>query len=140
MGGQQAQEGLAQQTAQYAAGNQRQYANSLQDLGQEQNRVWDYNKNQPYQQAGAMASQLRNSGMQNLFGGASNLFGAGAAATTPDFNSALASGGGYGGGSKGGMDMGAITKYVQESLPKEARVQIRIGDTKVINKLKSWLR
>jgi len=49
-----------------------------------------------------MASQLRNSGMQNLFGGASNLFGAGAAATTPDFNSALASGGGYGGGSKGG--------------------------------------
>ena len=116
MGGQQAQEGLAQQTAQYAAGNQRQYANSLQDLGQEQNRVWDYNKNQPYQQAGAMASQLRNSGMQNLFGGASNLFGAGAAATTPDFNSALASGGGYGGGK--GMDMGAITKYVQDIIAK----------------------
>ena len=114
--GQQAQEGLAQQTAQYVSANQGKYANSLQELGQEQNRVWDWNKAQPYQQAAQMASQLRNSGMQNIMGGVSNLFGGAAAATTPDFNSALASGGGYGG--KGGMDMGAITKYVQDILAK----------------------
>ena len=54
--------------------------------------------------------------MQNIMGGVSNLFGGAAAATTPDFNSALASGGGYGGGK--GIDQGMISKWLQEVISK----------------------
>jgi hypothetical protein len=88
--------GLAQQTSQYVSGKQGEYANSLQSLGQEQNRVWDWNKAQPYLQAAQMAAQLRGAGMQNIFGGVSGASGAGAEMASPDFNSAINSGRGYG--------------------------------------------
>jgi hypothetical protein len=104
--------GLAQQTSQYVQGNQQNYSNSLGQLGQEQNRVWDWNKAQPYLQAAQMASQLRGSGMQNIFGGVSGAAGAGAEMAKPDFNSAINSGRGYGGqGGSGSMD--DVMKFIQ---------------------------
>lgn len=113
IGGQQnAMGGLAQQTSQYAQGNQQNYANSLGQLGQEQNRVWDWNKAQPYLQAAQMASQLRGSGMQNIFGGVSGAAGAGAEMAKPDFNSAINSGRGYG-GQGGSGNMADVMKFIQ---------------------------
>jgi hypothetical protein len=103
--------GLAQQTSQYVSGKQGEYANSLQSLGQEQNRVWDWNKAQPYLQAAQMAAQLRGSGMQNLFGGISGAAGAGSEMAQPDFNSAINSGKGYG-GQGGSGSMADVMKFI----------------------------
>ena len=103
---------LAQQTSQYVMGNQRDYANSLQSLGQEQNRIWDWNKAQPYLQAAQMAAQLRGTGMQNIFGGVSGAAGAGAEWASPDFNSAINSGRGYGSGGGGNVSNDFLTKVL----------------------------
>ena len=103
--------GLAQTTAQDVAGKQGAYENSLGQLGQEQNRVWDWNKAQPYLQAAQMAAQRRGSGMQNIFSGVSGAAGAGAEMTSPDFNSAINSGRGYG-GSGGGVDSASLMKIL----------------------------
>jgi hypothetical protein len=96
--GQNAQAGLAQNDIQYANEGQNKYINSLATLGQEQNRVWGYNEADKYTQAAQMASELRTAGPQNMFSGASGIFGAAASAVAPDFNAALNSGKGYGGG------------------------------------------
>lgn len=88
---------LAKLTAQQVAGYQGEYANSLLAKGQEENRVWDWNKAQPYLQAAQIAAQLRDSGLKNLYSGGANAFGAAAEATSPDFNSSLL----WGQGNKG---------------------------------------
>jgi hypothetical protein len=67
--------------------------NSLQAKAQEENRVWDWNKADPYLQAARVASQLRDSGTKNLYSGVSNAAGAGAEMASPDFNSSLLMGG-----------------------------------------------
>ena len=87
--GQNAQAGLAQNDIQNQQSGQSQYINSLGALAGEQNRVWDYNKAQPYDQAAKTASALRTVGPQNAFSGASGVFGAAAASQAPDFNSAI---------------------------------------------------
>jgi hypothetical protein len=103
---------LAKTTAQDVAGKQGAYEGALQTKAGEENRVWDWNKAQPYLQAAQMAAQLRNSGMTNIFGGLQSAGGIGAAATSPDFNAALNSGKGYG-GSGGSIDAATLTKILQ---------------------------
>jgi hypothetical protein len=99
---------MAKTTAQqvYNAGGE--YANSLQALGQEQNRVWDWNKAQPYLMAAQIASQLRGTGTKNIYSGVANVFGSSAEATSPDFHSSL----NYG----GGVDNRGKPTYTQEEL------------------------
>jgi hypothetical protein len=63
-------------------------------LGQEENRVWDWNKAQPYLMAAQLAAKLRGSGMQNIYSGVANAFGSTAEAVSPDFHSSLNYGGG----------------------------------------------
>ena len=84
---------LAKLTAQQVQSSKGEYMNALGTKANEENRVWDYNKNQPYQQAAAMASQLRSSGTQNIFAGVKNAFGSTAELISPDFNSSLLTGG-----------------------------------------------
>jgi hypothetical protein len=66
---------LAKITAQQTAGYKDDYRRSLLARGQEENRVWEWNKAQPYLQAMSMASQLRGAGQQNAQAGLSNAFG-----------------------------------------------------------------
>jgi len=80
---------LAKLTAQQVQGNKGEYMNALGTKAQEENRVWDWNKAQPYLQAAQIASQLRDSGTKNLYSGTANAFGSAAEATSPDFNSSL---------------------------------------------------
>jgi hypothetical protein len=76
IGRQQGQLGnLAKMTAQQVSGYKDDYRNSLLAKGQEENRVWEWNKAQPYLQAASMASQLRNAGPLNAQAGLSNAFG-----------------------------------------------------------------
>ena len=84
---------LARQTAQQVQASKGDYMNSLQTKAQEENRVWDWNKAQPYLQAAQIAAQLRDSGTKNLYSGVSNAAGAGAEWAAPDFNSSLLMGG-----------------------------------------------
>ena len=84
---------LAKLTAQQVQSSKGEYMNALGVKAGEENRVWDYNKAQPYQQAAATASQLRNSGTQNVFAGVKNAFGSTAELISPDFNSSLLNGG-----------------------------------------------
>ena len=102
---------LAKTTAQDVAGKQGAYEGALNTKAGEENRVWDWNKAQPYLQAAQMAAQLRGSGMQNIFGGVSGAAGAGAEMASPDFNSAINSGRGY--GSQGGSgSMADVMKFM----------------------------
>jgi len=48
----------------------------------EEQKVWDYNVNQPYQQDSAAASALKGASMQNLFGGLTDLAGTATGAIT----------------------------------------------------------
>jgi len=117
IGSQQNQFGnLAQITAQDVTGKQGAYESALGTLGGEQNRVWDWNKAQPYLQAIQAAMQLRESGAQNIFGGVSGAAGVGSEMTSPDFNSAINSAGKYG-GYKGNMSDSAL-KEILASLSK----------------------
>jgi len=85
---------LAKLTAQQAAGYEGQYMDTLTQKANEENRVWDWNKAQPYMMAAQVAQQLRDSGMKNLYSGAANVFGSTAEAVSPDLNTTLISGGG----------------------------------------------
>lgn len=80
---------LAKMTAQQVQGNRGEYMNALQTKVGEENRVWDWNKAQPYLQAAQIAAQLRDSGMKNIYSGGANALGAGAEWASPDFNSSL---------------------------------------------------
>jgi len=66
---------LAKLTAQQVAGYQRDYLSSLLAKGQEENRIWEWNKARPYLQAANMASQLRGTGQLNTQAGLNNVFG-----------------------------------------------------------------
>jgi hypothetical protein len=80
---------IAKTTAQQVAGYGQEYQNALLAKGQEENRVWEWNKAQSYLSAAQIAQQLRDSGMKNLNAGGKNIFGSTAEAINPDFNSSL---------------------------------------------------
>lgn len=80
---------LARLTAQQVKGAEGDYMNALGTKANEENRVWDWNKAQPYLSAAQVAQQLRDSGMKNLNAGVSNVFGSTAEAVSPDLNSTL---------------------------------------------------
>jgi len=99
-------------TAQQVQGNKGDYLNALGTKAQEENRVWDWNKAQPYLQAAQIAAQLRDSGTKNLYSGGANAFGSTAEAVSPDFNSSLL-GGKNGTGTGGNISMEELTKILQ---------------------------
>lgn len=80
---------LAKTTAQQVAGYEQSYADSLLAKGEEEKRVWEWDKARPYLSAAQIASQLRESGMQNVSSGMKNIFGSTAEYVSPDFNSSL---------------------------------------------------
>ncbi len=84
---------IAKETAQqnYQAGGD--YMNALTTKANEENRVWEWNKADPYLSAAAIAQKLGETGWQNISSGAKNVFGATAEAINPDFNSSLLLGG-----------------------------------------------
>jgi len=79
---------LAATTAQQVAGYESDYMRALEQRAGEENRVWEWNKAQPYLQAAAIAQQLRESGWKNLYSGGANVFGSTAEAV-PDISSSL---------------------------------------------------
>ena len=83
---------LAKLTAQQTAGYEGQYMDTLSQKAGEENRVWEWNKAQPYMMAAQVAQQLRDSGMKNLYSGTANVFGSTAEAVSPDLNSTLING------------------------------------------------
>lgn len=91
---------IAKMTAQQVQGAKGQYMDALGMKAQEENRVWDWNKAEPYLEAARIAQQLRDSGTRNLYSGVSNAAGAGAEWAAPDFNSSLLRGKEVGGGSQ----------------------------------------
>ena len=95
---------LAKQTAQQVQGAKGDYMNSLESKAQEENRVWNWNKADPYLRAAQIAAQLRDSGTKNLFSGVSNAAGAGAEMASPDFNSSILMGGRKGGTPEPSLD------------------------------------
>jgi hypothetical protein len=109
---------LAKITAQDIAGKEGVYENALGVKANEENRVWEWNKAQPYLQAAQAAQQLRDSGTKNLNAGAKNVFGSTAEYINPDFNSSLLWGNGN---NKGGMSPNeeAAVKILQELLNKK---------------------
>jgi hypothetical protein len=114
---------LAQLTAQDVASKQGAYENALGTKAQEENRVWDWNKAQPYLQAAQVAAQLRDSGMKNLYSGGANVFGSLAEATSPDFNSSLLNGS-KSKGSGGNVSMEELAKWIQSmKTPKSGQLQ-----------------
>lgn len=61
------------QAGQNWLGQQGQLNQSLQNLGQYQEKAWDYNQNQPYQQAKAAESALREAAFRNLTAAGTNI-------------------------------------------------------------------
>jgi len=85
---------LAKITAGQVKGAEGDYANSLLAKADEEKRVEDWNKFQPYLQAAQIAQQLRDSGLRNINSGVKNIFGSGAEYVSSmnqnqDFNSSL---------------------------------------------------
>jgi hypothetical protein len=83
---------LAKLTAQQVQGAKGDYMGALGTKAQEENRVWDWNKAQPYLQAAQIAQQLRDSGLKNQSSALKNVFGSGAeyvSSMNQDFNSSL---------------------------------------------------
>jgi hypothetical protein len=110
---------LAKLTAQQVQGAKGEYMNALGTKANEENRVWDYNKAQPYLQAAQMAQQLRDSGLKNINSGLKNVLGSGAeyvSSMNQDFNSSLAWG--KGSGAQQGTDTEAAIKIIQGLLGK----------------------
>jgi hypothetical protein len=118
---------LAKTTAQqvYQAGGD--YQQALGVRANEENRVWDWNKAQPYLSAANIAQQLRDSGTKNLFAGASNAFGSTAEAVSPDFNSTLLYGKDKGRG-VGDMSMDEFWKWIK-NMPSSQSPSVGAGDT-----------
>jgi hypothetical protein len=110
---------LAKLTAQQVQGAKGEYMNALGTKANEENRVWEFNKVQPYIQAAQMAQQLRDSGLKNINSGLKNVLGSGAeyvSSMNQDFNSSLAWGKGSGG--QQGTDTEAAIKIIQGLLGK----------------------
>ena len=109
---------LAKITANRVAGKEDAYVNSLGIKAGEENRVWDWNKAQPYLQAAQIAAQLRDSGMRNRSAGGKNVLGSSAeyvSSTNPnaDFNSSLMWGKNNNVGGAGNMGNEDISKIIQ---------------------------
>lgn len=107
---------LAKLTAQQVAGYQGDYMNTLGVKADEENRVWDWNKAQPYQYAAHTAQALRDSGMRNISAGVKNVFGSAAETVAPDFNSSLLMGNG---GNAGSSFSSAQVKAMLDEIYKE---------------------
>lgn len=108
---------LAKMTAQQVQGNKGEYLNALGTKAQEENRVWDWNKAQPYLQAAQIAAMLRDSGMKNINAGGKNVFGSGAEYASSmnqnqDFNSSL-TWGKNNKGNTGGYNSDEAVKIIQ---------------------------
>lgn len=80
---------LARSTAEQVQNNKGAYMDTLNVKAGEENRVWNWNKAQPYMQAAQTASALRDSGMKNISSGVKNVFGASAEYMNPDITSSL---------------------------------------------------
>lgn len=65
----QAIQGLAKMGAEYRTAQMQNYGQALNQYGGLQQEAFDYNVNQPWQIRANMASEKKNMGMQNLFGG-----------------------------------------------------------------------
>lgn len=103
---------LAKLTAQQVAGYQGDYMNTLGVKADEENRVWDWNKAQPYQYAAQTAQALRDSGMKNISSGVKNIFGSAAETVAPDFNSSLLMG--NGGNNSGNFSSAQVKAMLDE--------------------------
>ncbi|MBK5202186.1 MAG: hypothetical protein JJE45_00490 [Prolixibacteraceae bacterium] len=114
---------LAKMTAQQVQGNKGDYANALGMKANEENRVWDWNKAQPYLQAAQIAAMLRDSGMKNINAGGKNVFGSGAEYASSmnqnqDFNSSLMWGKNNN-GNAGGYNSDEAVRIIQGLLSKQ---------------------
>ena len=107
---------LAKLTAQQVAGYQGDYMNALGQKANEENRVWEWNKAQPYLMAAATARELRDSGLKNINSGLKNVFGTTAETIAPDFNSQILMGNSKSGGENVSWD--EVKKYLDEKYPK----------------------
>ena len=104
---------LARTTAQQVAGYQGDYMNALESKAQEENRVWDWNKAEPYLMAAQIARQLRDSGLRNINSGMKNVFGSAAeygASMDQDFNSSIL----FGRGNNNGMGQLSLEDVIKE--------------------------
>jgi len=104
---------LAKLTASRVAGKEEAYLNTLPMKAEEEQRVWDWNKAQPYLQAAQIAAQLRDSGTKNLYAGGANAFGAAAEWASPDFNSSLLHGGGVNKGMGDGISIEELISAIK---------------------------
>jgi hypothetical protein len=106
---------LAKMTAQQVQGSKGEYMNALGVKANEENRVWNWNEADPYQQAAQIAQALRDSGLKNKNSALKNVFGSGAeylSSTNPDFNSSLMWGKGNNKGT-GSIDMASIMEAIK---------------------------
>ena len=103
---------LAKLTAGRVAGKEEAYLNTLPMKAEEENRVWGWNKADPYLMAAQVAAQLRDSGMKNLYSGGANAMGAGAEWASPDFNSSL-TWGSSNKGTQGNVSMDEVMQIIK---------------------------
>ena len=106
---------MARNTAQQIAGYDQDYMSSLGVKAGEENRVWEWNKADPYLQAAQIAQMLRDSGLKNINSGVKNIFGSGAeylSSTNQDFNSSLMWGKGKN-NATGSVDLNAIMEAIK---------------------------
>lgn len=103
---------LAKLTAQQVAGYQGDYMNALGQKANEENRVWEWNKAQPYLMAAATARELRDSGLKNINSGLKNVFGTTAETIAPDFNSQILMGNSK--GTNDNISWDEVKKYLDE--------------------------
>lgn len=106
---------LAKLTADRVAGKESAYANTLLSKADEENRVWEWNKAQPYLQAAQTAAMLRDSGLKNVNSGVKDVFGSTAEAVSPDFNSTV-TWGNDNSRTGGSIDSATLRKMIQEAL------------------------
>ena len=106
---------MARDTAQQIAGYDQDYMGALGPKANEENRVWEWNKADPYLQAAQIAQMLRDSGLKNQNSALKNVMGSGAeylASTNQDFNSSLMWGKGRN-NSTGSVDLNSIMEAIK---------------------------
>ena len=86
--------GMAKDTAAMIRDAGGDYMQSLGIKADEENRMWNWDKADPYLMAAQTAQGLRDSGMRNISSGVKNIFGSAAETVAPDFNSSLLMGSG----------------------------------------------
>jgi hypothetical protein len=86
------QNAFAQQGKDIMASNDRYngvFMDTLTQKGNEENRVWEWNKARPYLQAAETAQRLNTAGLMNKNSALKNIFGSGAEYLAPDLTSSL---------------------------------------------------